>query len=139
MSSADTHKALHEYFNRRDFDAIAARFAQDGVYIDQARGVSVKGAAEFVSYLKEWTTALSDAAVTEARYLDAGSTSVALFVGKGTNDGPMGPFPATGRTARFPICELLTYDHKGTVTGGELYYDQATILAELGHIQLPAG
>lgn len=50
----------------------------------------------------------------------------------------MGPFPATGRPVEFAVCELLTYDADGAITGGEIYYDQATILGQLGHLQLPA-
>lgn len=138
MASSDIHRELHELFNRRDFDAIAARFTSDAIYTDHPRGVSVKGGDEFKDWLQGWTTAMSDARAAEGRYLDAGDTSVSMFVGRGRNDGPLGPFPASNQEISFPMCEVLSYDADGNVTGGELYYDQATILGQMGVLP-PAG
>ena len=138
MASSDTHRQLHDLFNRRDFDGIAARVTADSVYTDHPRGLSVKGPDEFKAWLQGWVGAMSDARITEARYLDAGETSVACFVGRGTNDGPMGPFPASGKVIGFDLCELLTCDADGNVTAGELYYDQATILTQMGVMPAPS-
>jgi SnoaL-like polyketide cyclase len=57
---------------------------------------------------------------------------VARFTCGGTNDGPLGPFPATGRQWTLPICEMWHFDADGSVVGGEIYYDQAALLAQLG-------
>ena len=81
---------------------------------------------------------MSDAHCAEARYLDAGNTSVALFTGRGLNDGQMGPFPPSNKELAFPLCEVLTYDESGKVASGELYYDQATLLAQMGVSAAPA-
>lgn len=61
------------------------------------------------------TTAMSDARCDDARYLDAGDTSVACFVGRGRNDGQLGPFPASNQQLAFDLCEILTYDDAGMV------------------------
>lgn len=132
MASSDIHRELHDMFNRRDFEGLRRRVRADAVYVDHPRGISVKGPDEFVSWLHGWTTAMSDARCDDARYLDAGDTSVALFIGRGHNDGQLGPFPASNRQLAFDLCEILTYDADGMVTGGELYYDQATILTQMG-------
>ncbi len=81
---------------------------------------------------------MSDARAADTRYLDAGDTSVSLFVGRGLNDGAMGPLPPSNKELDFPICEVLTYGADGKVTAGELYYDQATILAQMGVAPPPA-
>jgi hypothetical protein len=47
---------------------------------------------------------------------------VARFTGQGTNDGPLGPFPATGKEWTLPICELWHFDADGRVVGGGIYY-----------------
>jgi len=138
VASSDIHRELHDMFNRRDYDGIRARVLPEAVYVDHPRSVSVKGPDEFVSWLQGWTTAMSDARCADARYLDAGSASVSLFVGRGLNDGPVGPLPASGNQLSFPICEVLTYDADGNVTAGELYYDQATILGQMGVMPPPA-
>ena len=138
MSSAGTHAELHQLFNQRDFDHLIERFANQFTYADRARNVTMNSAQEFRAWLEEWVSSL-DGKVTEPRYVDAGDTSVALFVGTGTNNGPLGPFPPTGRPASFALCEVLTYGADGLVTGGEIYYDQLGLLVQLGHIELPAG
>ena len=138
MPSSDIHRELHDMFNRRDFEGLRGRFRSDAVYVDHPRAISVKGPDEFVSWLQGWTTAMSDARCDDARYLDAGDTSVARFVGRGRNDGQLGPFPASNQQLAFDLCEVLTYDADGRVTGGELYYDQATILTQMG-VALPMG
>ncbi len=138
MASSDIHRELHDLFNRRDFEALRRHVRADAVYVDHPRAISVKGPDEFVSWLQGWTTAMSDARCDDGRYLDAGDTSVACFVGRGRNDGQLGPFPASNQQLAFDLCEILTYDDAGMVTRGELYYDQATILTQMG-IALPMG
>ncbi len=135
MSSADMHRELHEMFNRRDFDGIVERYGADTVYTDHPNALSVTGPDQFREWLSAWTAAMSDAAVTEARYLDAGDTSVAFFVGVGTNDGPFGPNPASGKAVRFAACETLTFDRTGMVVAGEIYFDLLTIMGQTGALQ----
>jgi hypothetical protein len=102
--------------------------------------LTVKGGEQFIDYLKSgWATAFSDATATNARYIDAGDTSVARFNGTGTNDGPLGPLPPTGRTLNMQFCEIFTYDEAGKVVRGEIYYDQVTLLVQLGHMPPPEG
>ena len=43
----------------------------------------------------------------------------------------MGPFPATGKEWALPICELWHFDADGRVVGGEIYYDQVSLLTQL--------
>ena len=38
---------------------------------------------------------------------DAGDTVVAEFTGRGVNDGPLGPLPASGKQMNHPFCEIL--------------------------------
>ncbi|MGH2711563.1 MAG: nuclear transport factor 2 family protein, partial [Actinomycetota bacterium] len=135
MGNVDRHRQAHDEFNGRDWDALAERFADDVTYTDHGRDVTAKGKQEQVEWLKAWPTMLSDAAVTEPKYYDAGNTSIAVFTGRGTNDGPLGPFPASGQRISWPLCEILTWNSQGQVTSGELFYDQMTILVQAGHME----
>jgi steroid delta-isomerase-like uncharacterized protein len=138
-SNVDTHRAGHEAFNRRDFTAMVARYADHITWTDHARGLTFETPEAFESdFLQGWVQASSDCRVTDTRYTDAGDMVVARFTAQGTNDGPLGPFPATGRTWSLPICEMWHFDATGRVVGGEIYYDQATLLTQLGHLPQPS-
>ncbi len=58
-------------------------------------------------------------------------------MGRGTNDGPMGPAPATGRRASVPFVDIQTFDAKGRVIRGETYFDMLSFLVQLGLAQAP--
>ena len=131
--NVQTHRAGHEAFNRRDFDAMVSDFVESISWIDRARGITFRTPQEFKSdFLAGWTDASSDCRVTDARYVDAGDMVLARFIAQGTNDGPLGPFPATGKEWALSICELWHFDADGRVIGGEIYYDQASLLTQLG-------
>jgi hypothetical protein len=53
-------------------------------------------------------------------------------VGRGTNDGPLGPLPATGREVILPYCEVYHFNAAGKVIAGECYWDQLGLLRQLG-------
>jgi hypothetical protein len=42
---------------------------------------------------------------------------------------------ATGRKMSLPFCEICHFDKKGRTVSGGCYYDQYTLLTQLGHIQ----
>src|SRR5262249_5108727 len=102
--NVETHRAGHEAFNRRDFGAMVEGYAETISWTDQARGMTFRTPEEFRSeFLEGWVQASSDCQVTDAEYVDAGDMVVARFTCRGTNDGPIGPFPATGKGWTLPI------------------------------------
>lgn len=133
--NVETFRAAHEAFNEREFDAVLERMTKDAVYHDRARGEVYRGRDGFRQFLEGWTEAFSDGRVTEPTYTDGGDTVVALFTARGRNDGPLGPHPATGREMNLPMCEITRFDEEGRIVGGEIYYDQLTMMTQLGHVQ----
>lgn len=133
MGNVDTHRATHEAFNRRDYEGAAGPMREDAIYTDHPRNADAKGPLEFIDYIKGWTTAFSDARVTDPHYIEGDDHTVCLFHGQGTNDGPLGSLPATGKRLDLPFCEVLRYDHHGKIVAGELFYDSLTMLVQLGH------
>jgi predicted ester cyclase len=131
--NVDTYRAGHEAFNRRDFAAMTSRYADSIVWSDRARGLTFRTRREFeADFLAGWVAASSDIRITGPRYLDAGPTGVCTFNVVGTHDGPLGPFPATGRRFELALCEMWHFDQSGQVVGGDLYYDQVSLLGQLG-------
>jgi hypothetical protein len=123
--NVETYRAGHEAFNRRDFGAMVKEYAESISWIDRARGITFRTPKEFKNdFLEGWIQASSDCQVTDARYTDAGEMVVARFTGRGTNDGPLGSFPATGKEWTLPICEMW---HFGADTD------------ELGCVRFPMG
>jgi ketosteroid isomerase-like protein len=134
MGHSDTHRLLHELFNARKFDEIEAHLAPDFVFQDCARGLTMKSGAEFIEWLNGWTSSFSDAEVSDPAYVDGPDHSLCEFQARGTNDGAVGPAPATGRRIDQPFCEILHYTEDGQVRSGAMYYDQVTMLTQLGHL-----
>ena len=133
--NVETFMASHRAFNTRDFEAVVNAMAENVKYEDRARGLSFEGRSGFKQFMQGWVAAFSNAEVSEPRYADAGNVVVAQFIGRGTNDGPLGPLPKTGRQMKTPFCEIMTFNDKGQIISGAAYYDQLSILIQLGHAQ----
>jgi len=91
------------------------------------------------SFFHGGVAAFSDARIKDARVIDGGDATVLLFTGTGTNDGPLGPLPATDRTVNLPFCEVRYWDADGRTTRAEWFYDQMSMLVQLGHMQPSEG
>jgi steroid delta-isomerase-like uncharacterized protein len=140
MSSknVETMRAAHDSWNKRNFDATVSALTPNISYVDYARGVTLKTRDEFKKFTAGWAQAFPDAQIAQATYLDAGDTVVAQFTASGTNSGPFGSFPATGHRMTLPFCEICQFDAKGQVIGGGIYYDQFSLLTQLGQLRQAA-
>jgi steroid delta-isomerase-like uncharacterized protein len=132
MSYVDVHRRGHEAFNRRDYDEVVAEMTDDSVYVDHPRGLTMKGKGEFIEWMKDWVAAFSDAKVTDAQYLDAGDHTIATYTAQGTNDRAASGLPGDGKQMRVKFCEINRYDAEGRVVHAETFYDNATIMSQLG-------
>ena len=134
--AVDLHRRAHACFNGRDWAGVEKLMAEDCEYQDVPRGLTMKHRAEFIDWLKEWTSAMSDAEVGEVEYIDGGEYSIARFTGQGTNDGPFGSVPATGKRLSMPFCEVMHWTD-GRCDRGEMYYDQMTMMVQFGVMEPP--
>jgi steroid delta-isomerase-like uncharacterized protein len=136
-SNVETVASVHKAFNDRDWGTISSAVAPDCVFTD-ARGIRHEGPDGLSQgYSKAWADAFSDGRITDAVYHDAGSSVVTEFVGRGTNDGPLGPLPASGRSVVLPYCEIYDFDANGKIASGRAYFDQLGMLVQLGHAEAP--
>ena len=137
--NVEAHRAGHEAFNQRDFETMTRQYADSISWTDNAQGRTFTTPQEFRDdFLAGWVRSSSDIRVSDPRYLDAGQAVVCTFTVTGTHDGPLGPFPATGRRFALPLCELWRFDADGRVVGGDLYYDQVSLLTQLGLMPQPS-
>ena len=139
MANLETYRAGHEAFNQRDFDAMVKHYADSISWTDRARGLTFRTPQEFKHvFLAGWVQSSPDIRITDRSYIDAGQTVVCTFTVVGTHDGPLGPFPATSKPFALPLCEMWHFDASGRVVGGGLYYDQVSLLMQLGLMPQPS-
>jgi hypothetical protein len=136
-ANVSTFRSAHEEFNRREFDSLLKRLAPSFTYRDHARGLSFDGREGFREFMNGWITGFSNAQVSEATYLDAGDVVIAQFQARGTHNGALGPLTATGRAIDLPMCELIRFNDQGEIVSGGMYYDQLSMLGQLGMAQTP--
>ena len=135
-----TYQAGHEAFNQRDFVAMTKLYADSITWTDHSQGRTFRTPREFQDdFLAGWVGASADIRITGPRYIDGGQTVVCAFTVAGRQDGPLGPFPATGKKFTLPLCEMWHFDSSGRVVGGDLYYDQVSLLMQLGMMPQPSG
>ena len=106
MSNADSHRRSVDLFNQRDWTNFVADIAADCEYVDQARNATAKGHEQILEFEQGWVTAFPDATITDAHVIDGGTYTVLRFTGSGTNDGPLGPLPPSGRQLSMKFCEI---------------------------------
>lgn len=131
----ETYRLAHEAFNSRNFDETVRHFSPKCIYRDFPKNIEYRGPSDFQNFLKGWVNSFSNAQITDNRYLASGNFVISEFVGRGTNDGPIGEFPPTGRELLLPFCEILLFDESGQVISGRVYYDQLTLLSQLGLLE----
>ena len=136
--NVETLREAHESWNRRDFDATVSAMTENASYTDHARNLTLKSRNEFKDWVIAWAKAFSDGKIINPRYIDAGDTVIAEFIVEGTNDGPFGAFPPSWCRMSLPFCEICKFDASGRVISGGAYYDQFTLLTQLGHAQARA-
>ena len=132
-------RSLYEAWEKRDFEAFED-FLADGVsFNDTSRGQVVKGKAAVKDWYASWTTACPDSVAGATVVAASDDTAVFEGVYAGTNTGAFGPFLATGRSVSLPWINVLRFDSDGRIIGGGAYYDQLTVMTQLGHMEPPAG
>jgi len=128
-------RGAHESWNKRDFAGVVKNAAEGLVYTDNARALTYNGRDKFREWTEAWAKAFSDGRITNPEYIDAGDSVIAQFMVVGTNDGPFGSMQPTERKVSLPFCEICHFD-KGRMVSGGCYYDQYTLLTQLGQIPL---
>lgn len=133
--NVETARAAYQAFNSRDFDAILRMVSDRVIYEDRARGETFKGRDGYLGFLQGWVASFSNAECAQLKLVDGGDTVVAEFIGRGTNDGPLGPLPKSGKQLNLPFCEIIRFNEQGEIISAAIYYDQLSMMAQLGHAQ----
>ena len=73
--NVETLRTAHENWNRRDFPGVVRNAAEDLVYTDNARTITLSSRDKFREWTQAWARAFSDGRITNPQYIDAGERS----------------------------------------------------------------
>ena len=123
--------------NERRFEELDELVSPDAVRRSPSTpGLEVRSLDEFKDFLRQDLTGVPDA-MQEIRMMVAEGDLVALWANySGTQDGPMGPFPATGRRVDTDFAGFLRLED-GMITEINVVWDNLSMLVQLGHLQAP--
>ncbi len=124
-------------YNRRDLDAQVSGYADTFTTTDHARGITLTSRDEVKAWMGEWIAASSDGKVRVSEVIDAADVVVSILEMEGTNDGPMGPMPASGRRFSTRGVQILHFDEEGRIIAHDNFFDQLSILTQLGFAEPP--
>jgi steroid delta-isomerase-like uncharacterized protein len=123
--------------NAHDLPAIMDTFGAAARYDDEPWGEHHTGREAVRSFYEQLLRALPDLQI-EVRQEHSSPAGVVLeCVIRGTHGGPWRGLPATGRRLEFPLCGVYTFGPDGKLAGEKIYYDRATVLAQIGLFREP--
>jgi steroid delta-isomerase-like uncharacterized protein len=131
--NVETVRKFYEAHNRGDLEALMDFVAEDALTTDRARGLTFHGPEGLKAFKRGLRMAFSDLVATMERIIDAGDTVICQEIAEGTNDGPLGPLPASGRRCHVGVCAVFGFDSGGLIETADFYWDQLTLLTQLGH------
>ena len=129
--------AMMETINARNLDALDEYVAPDVVRHSAATaGVVVTNLSEFKAFLETDFATVSDS-VQKIDVIFGGGDYVAVRARYiGTQDGPMGPFPASGEKLELPYNGILRFED-GKIVEIWVEWDNLFALTQLGHYPPP--
>lgn len=130
-------RQMAEAINERDFDALDHLVADDVRRHSAATpGVEVRSLEDFKAFLHQDLAAVPDAR-QEIQIMIAEGDKVALrAIYRGTQTGPMGPFPPSGKQVEIPFIGILRIED-GKIAELWVEWDNLAALTRLGHLPPP--
>ena len=136
MDCAASALSFFDAWEKADYEGLMAHLAPDAKVRDHPRGTVLTDAAEIRDWMESWRTACPDSKAGATVPSATDHSAVVEGVYAGTNTGPLGSFPATGRPVSLPYSIVLRFDGDGRINDYSAYYDQVTLLTQLGHLNL---
>ena len=127
-----------EALNRKDFDAVRELLAPDFVRHSQATpGLEQANRDQFIQYLKTDGATFPDEHQTLVRMVAEGDLVAIWLVMDATQEGPMGPFPASHKRMRLDCSGIMRFSN-GKLAELWITWDNLAALTQLGHFPPPA-
>jgi steroid delta-isomerase-like uncharacterized protein len=121
-----------EKVNTRDLEGFRELLHPDYTYRG-ADGVEHQGPDVGVGVVETFTTAFPDLKLILVHQHTDGDVSVIEFNARGTHQAELEGIPATGKSIDVKVIDVITV-RDGKVAGEREYYDQLTMMQQLGVI-----
>ena len=129
--AAALHQEMFEAADRRDLVHFRDLLHEEYTYTGSDGAVS-SGPDAGVAVAKGFLDAFPDLLLEIVHhYAVSGDISVIEFVGSGTHTGDLGGIPATGRTVRMTVCDVIEVKD-GKIYREREYYDTLSLMQQLG-------
>jgi steroid delta-isomerase-like uncharacterized protein len=133
LSNKEVVRRLIAAINNRDFDLLDELVAPDVVRHSQATaGVEVRSLEQFKEFLRQDLATFPDAQQQIHTIIGEGDKVALYLTLTGTQDGPAGPFPATGKEVVVQFLGIMRVE-QGKVAEIWVEWDNLNILTQLGH------
>ncbi len=135
QKNVETLRAIYQAWNNRDFDGVVRNVTDNFTLVDRPNDRTLTSKQDYRSWAETWAKTFSDGKILNLKLIDGGDYITAQFTAEGTNDGSYAGLAPTGRPISFSVCEVCRFDPSGKVVACDCYYDQYTILTQLGYAQ----
>ena len=124
-------RAYFDALNARDYEKVAASFADDCEFVSVASGVRFSGTDSMLHGLREFAEAFPDWAVEVVNIVATGPYVATEWKTTGTQQGVFRGESPTGIRFRRDGCSVAEVED-GRIVRYRDYYDRATLLEQLG-------
>ncbi|MBP1653499.1 MAG: ester cyclase [Bacteroidetes bacterium] len=140
--SIENHKAAVTAFvhaiSEQEWATLDALVAENVVRRSRTYGQpELRGRAQLVQFLKNEALTFPDARQTILYLVAEGDRVAAALQFTGTQRGPMGPFPASGRRVHANFLAMFRLED-GRIAEVWVEWDNLSALLQLGHLTLPS-
>jgi steroid delta-isomerase-like uncharacterized protein len=89
------------------------------------------------SYYADLIGAVADLHIEILHPYVTGEAVILEVMISGTHTGAWRGLPGTGKSIRFPLCGIFTFDQEDKLRAERIYYDRASVLRQLGVFREP--
>jgi len=137
LSNVEVVKAMTEAINDRDLDALDAFVSPNLVRHSAATPeLNVRSLDEFRAFLESDFATIPDSVQTIDVIFGSGDFVAVRASYIGTQTGPMGPFPPSGKKMVLPYMGILRFEN-GLIAEIWVEWDNLSALTQLGHFPPP--
>jgi predicted ester cyclase len=129
----ETVRKMVNAVNTRNYEIMDELFVNDFVRHCQATpDLNIKSLEEMKDFLKRDLKVFPDSRIDIEMLLAEGDLVAGLFTFSATQEGAMGPFPATGKKVNLNYLGILRFN-EGRIAEMWVEWDNISILTQLGH------
>lgn len=123
--------------NEHNLEGVLGTFGDSAHYDDEAWGEHYEGHAGVRMFYSQLMKALPDLHIEIKRQHATDDAVILEVMIRGTQLGSWRGLLPTGRRVEVPLCGVYTFDKDDRLSGERIYYDRATVLAQLGVFHQP--